>query len=398
MIRSGVAWRKTTVANNCIIDFEVLVCKLICRKDTGCLLEQTILPRFTDGLEIIETFELHIFNDDECGVLVAKYHCHTGPIQNATPSHIPTNEVFVTGDLAFQAMALGKESMAGHWCMQCKATWQQFSDDCKLWTMNELVRCGKDAETKKRDPLLEVKKKPWWPFIPLDHYMVPFLRCEIGIGNQLLDWLQANINKHITCYSPGKEDLLTLIRAIKTIIAATAKERDDWDEYAEGGKKQKTLTRAVAAYLRQREIMLANINKEAKVTHRANESLLANLNLYCTCLLQKLKKACHTLSDQQLKLKVMQTAKGKKEHNVERKMFKMLKDIGVELSSYHGELLNGKDIKKVMKNATYFFDELAVIINAGNRPGSILSDAHVEALCLHFREVFVLWDGAFSLA
>jgi hypothetical protein len=62
---------------------------------------------------------------------------------------------------------------------------------------------------------------------------------------------------------------------------------------------------------------------------------------------------------------------------------------------YHGGLLNGKDIKKLMINATYFFDELAVIIRAGNMPGSILSNAHVEALSLHFREVFVLWDRAF---
>ncbi len=29
---------------------------------------------------------------------------------------------------------------------------------------------------------------------------------------------------------------------------------------------------------------------------------------------------------------------------------------------------------------------------------SILSDANVNALCLHFWEVFILWDGAFSLA
>ncbi len=51
-----------------------------------------------------------------------------------------------------------------------------------------------------------------------------------------------------------------------------------------------------------------------------------------------------------------------------------------------------------MNNAAYYFDELAVIIKAGNRPSSVFSDAHDEALCLHFREVFVLWDGAFSLA
>jgi hypothetical protein len=51
-----------------------------------------------------------------------------------------------------------------------------------------------------------------------------------------------------------------------------------------------------------------------------------------------------------------------------------------------------------MNNATYFFDELAVIIKEGKRPCSILSNTNVNALCLHFREVFVLWDKAFLLA
>jgi hypothetical protein len=94
----------------------------------------------------------------------------------------------------------------------------------------------------------------------------------------------------------------------------------------------------------------------------------------------------------------MQTAKGKKEHSIESKMFKMLKDIGVELSLYHGGLLNGKDTKKVMKNATYFFDGLAVILKEGKRDDSHLSDNNIDMLCLHFWEVFVLWDGAFLLA
>jgi hypothetical protein len=121
--------------------------------------------------------------------------------------------------------------------------------------------------------------------------MVPLLHCENGICNQRLNRLQAIINKHIACYSPGEEALLTLIRALKTIIPAMAKERDDWDESAEGGKKQKILMRAVAAYSRRCEIMLANINKEAKVTQCANEFLFVGLNLYCTCLIKKLKRA-----------------------------------------------------------------------------------------------------------
>jgi len=41
------------------------------------------------------------------------------------------------------------------------------------------------------------------------------------------------------------------------------------------------------------------------------------------------------------------------------KVFRVLKEIGVELSSYHGGSLNGKDIKKVMNNATHLFDTFA---------------------------------------
>ena len=104
------------------------------------------------------------------------------------------------------------------------------------------------------------------------------------------------------------------------------------------------------------------------------------------------------MADQQLKLKAIETVKGKTEHSVETKMFKLLKKIGVELSSYHGGSLNGKDIKKVINNATHIFDKLAVILKEGRRPASMLSNADVDAMCLHFWEMFILWDGVFLLA
>ncbi len=43
----------------------------------------------------------------------------------------------------------------------------------------------------------------------------------------------------------------------------------------------------------------------------------------------------------------------------------VLKEVGVELSSYHGGSLNGKDIKKVMNNACHIFDTFLIIFKGG---------------------------------
>ncbi len=82
---------------------------LICREDTGKLIKLTILPQLTKGLEVvIATLPLHI-ETDKHGLLQCRFSC-TAPIGNrSTP---PKVEVYLTGDLAFQAMVLGEESMS----------------------------------------------------------------------------------------------------------------------------------------------------------------------------------------------------------------------------------------------------------------------------------------------
>jgi hypothetical protein len=67
------------------------------------------------------------------------------------------------------------------------------------------------------------------------------------------------------------------------------------------------------------------------------------------------------LRDQMEKLKTMRTSKVKDQQSIETKSFRVLKEIGVELSSYHGGSLNGKDIRKLMTNACYVFDTFGTI-------------------------------------
>jgi hypothetical protein len=57
----------------------------------------------------------------------------------------------------------------------------------------------------------------------------------------------------------------------------------------------------------------------------------------------------------------MQSEKVKGWGSIETRMFDALKEIGVELSSYNGGSLNGKDIKKDMNNTTHIFDQVVDI-------------------------------------
>jgi hypothetical protein len=126
------------------------------------------------------------------------------------------------------------------------------------------------------------------------------------------------------------------------------------------------------------------LNNEQESTHKTNQSKLKELTDFCNRLAKKLEKAHARLADQLLKLKVIQTNKVKGQQSIKTNKFKVLKDIGVELSSYHGGSLNGKDIKKVMNNATHVFDHYSLIFKDRKRDDCLLSDAEIEGMCLHF--------------
>ncbi len=85
--------------------------------------------------------------------------------------------------------------------------------------MDEYEKCGMIAENNLKDePELGVKQRPWWPFIPLTHYVSPLLHNEIGIENLLLDLLWDIINKYIVTYAPGEEAIRLSVSALKQII------------------------------------------------------------------------------------------------------------------------------------------------------------------------------------
>lgn len=176
---------------------EILACELICRTDSSELLERTILPRLSKGLEIMAMTNLHIYSTDENSLLCS---FTPPPIQIDEQHTILEVQIFVTGDLSFQAMTLGREDMSGKHCMMCKTSGTQMNKDRHTigdcWTFPELESIGKDSVEKKK-ALHGVKNVPWWSFLKFEHHMVPLLHCLIGVGNNLLDRFCDVVNEFI---------------------------------------------------------------------------------------------------------------------------------------------------------------------------------------------------------
>jgi hypothetical protein len=128
---------------------EVTTVELICRKDTSKLLEATILPRLTTGPKIISTQPLHLYSNDNDS-LVCSFNT---PPPDSPPHALLLQDhatieinVFITGNLAFQAMILGREAMSGQHCMMCHLSRKEFNQnkdkDGLPWTYDDLVRIG----------------------------------------------------------------------------------------------------------------------------------------------------------------------------------------------------------------------------------------------------------------
>ena len=112
----------------------------------------------------------------------------------------------------------------------------------------------------------------------------------------------------------------------------------------------------------------------------------------------RLKRLRTYLSELKSKLVDFRKVRKSSGEGLESKMFKVLKEVGVELESYHGGSLNGKDIIKVADNCDYIFQRFKNILVQGKKEGCELDDEAIKEKCDEFKRTFLLWDGAFSHA
>ena len=113
----------------------------------------------------------------------------------------------------------------------------EFSELSKVgvaWTMHEL--CEMAELVDEGEAKFGVKKKPWWPFIPLTNYVVPLLHVLISTGNGILGSFRDWVNDKIKCLN--KQEIRTrcaVVTAEHKIVDLVAK-HDGWMASAAGKK------------------------------------------------------------------------------------------------------------------------------------------------------------------
>jgi hypothetical protein len=151
-------------------------------------------------------------------------------------------DAFVPGNLAYQAMALGREGISPHHCPHCKMGRSEFKNIDAIglpWTMKEYTKVGWQSR-ESGNSQLGVKKEPWWQFIPLENYVVPLLHMLIGIGNQMLARFCNIVNEYVERLSPKEVNTQCKIQILQQIIKEKTTERKAWDQTDES-KKHKPL-------------------------------------------------------------------------------------------------------------------------------------------------------------
>ena len=306
-----------------------------------------------------------------------------------------------------------------------------------------MANCAKQvANSKSGKPINGVKKEPWWPFLNIKHFMCPLLHIEIGIGNNLLDRFCHVVNAFIEKMSMEEVELARKLNKYNSNIHDAVKERNEFDKSSEG-THLKSLKGKITSHRRKLSCALptslhhegnvddgnesdaSDIDSESESnnehgnetdaglpprplptgTHSSIslESIISNLEIELKPLADKRKSIVEKLNatkrlaaKTQETLNDMQRSKARQDVSLETQIYGVLKKVGVQVQAYHGGSLNGKDIIKVMNNATYLFDEFAKILKEGKRDNCELSDDDIDELCRNFRIVFVLWDGAIS--
>ena len=148
---------------------------------------------------------------------------------------LSSSNIYVTGDLAFLVILLGKEHSSPHWYIKCQSTskyWKlsnhKIGDE---WSIENIKIC---FNLEKNTESLGVKEEPYWDFVEVDNYICPILHNQINLGNNVFHNLLDYGNEHIEMLSVDEDKARNSILMSDSSIKKTINLRDEFDVSNEG--------------------------------------------------------------------------------------------------------------------------------------------------------------------
>jgi len=174
-----------------------------CQKDTYTVLAETVARPINDDLHYIKNQkELTIYRSPDGTIEM----CWGKPTNDCTVLQTAPIQFFMTGNLAFYSMALGKENASPAWCWRCqqsKRDWSpQDSDDLEPkdlgepWTIDKLKTHLAELDRGDRDKNDPQQKKgvtamPLFDCIPVANILVPPLHnTELFVNTPINSFLK----------------------------------------------------------------------------------------------------------------------------------------------------------------------------------------------------------------
>ena len=382
------------------LEADGLVGYVQCKKDTYKVLRETITVPLNASLQRIIDLgsSLSIYRDVDSSI---KMTWGRPSIEKTVLASAPVS-LFLTGDLAFYAIVLGKENMSPHWCWRCMLQKKAWTEDPTLvgepWSHDTLkerltkLQSGELDKNKASDQL-GVTAKALFPTIPVQNILVPPLHNnELFINHpikSLIAWINHRIEKlPLEIVSARAAQIDAIIRHDNAVdelaMAEAAFKALDADFKALKPKKVRGSTKLVF----RDEQHKTDYNETHLLCQEAKEYLgLCSKDLSATA------------SEKKATTKALRMIEKKKQYGalsqpVCQRMEEMLQRVHkIVRSAYHGGDFEGNHCRKFMRNADkQVMNDIQQLLLGVPLNDRAADNEEISKYCKAFKRLFQYFD------
>jgi hypothetical protein len=367
------------------------------------------IMQFTDTGEA-SFVALH--NDDHNHTIMASKNVHSVPFR-----------VHMTRDMAWYAVALGKENSSTNWCWICKlakSEWQYSSTldhgppHASLWSLKELKE-ALDLRRINEKSYLGVKRPPIIERLGPDRYEIPTLHLQLGITNNLIDCVlryaqERNGLENVfgipaSSYKQTEieEDLKQAWQEYQKHLAICIKKREDmalWDkEYGQLLLESRLAKKSLLEFYElENDNLLPSERRELQEDRMALNADIAKLNAERKALETMGKEAFNAFKESEMNLNRLRNQDD--ESNVIRTRIdeEAFIPFGADRPPEHGGQFHGGACRIIMGNACEIFAVIMDIFDDVGSSNGMTDQGKIDAKIFleHVRDCLILFDGFFS--